>query len=194
LSVSGVDREIRRVALAQGGAIGWRQLLQIGLTPDEIRTRIAQGRLIRVFRGVYLVADPALLTLGREAAALLAIGPASLLSHRSAAAAWGLAARDEKRIDVTVIDRNPRPREGVRIYHVKALAPADIATKSNLRITSPARAMIDFATQASGAELEEAFGEARAKRLVTDAKLNQALQRAPANHPGAALIRHLLRA
>ena len=187
-----MDQQIARVARGQNGTISWRQLRRLGLTPDAIRSRIAQGRLIRVFRGVYLVADPDLLPLGMQAAALLALGPASLLSHRSAAAVWAFASTKGHQVDVTVIDRNPRPRPGVRIHHVAALHSADITAKSHLRITSPARTVIDFATEASDAELEESFGEVRAKRLINDAKLEQALRRAPANHPGAARIRRLL--
>jgi very-short-patch-repair endonuclease len=53
--------------------------------------------------------------------------------------------------------------------------------------------MIDFAAQASSSELADAFGESRGKQLLTDSALNAALGRAPANHPGAAVIRRLTR-
>ncbi len=53
--------------------------------------------------------------------------------------------------------------------------------------------MIDLAAEASAAELAEAFGEARAKRLVTDAELKAALSSLPPNHCGAAIVRRLLR-
>jgi very-short-patch-repair endonuclease len=62
----------------------------------------------------------------------------------------------------------------------------------NLAITTPARTLIDFASQASTSELADAFGEARAKRLITDKKLKAALERAPRNHPGAAIVRAML--
>jgi very-short-patch-repair endonuclease len=103
---------------------------------------------------------------------------------------WGLAEPDPQVIDVTVIGSNPRPRPGVRIHRVKALT--DVTTHSNLRITTVARTLIDFASQASSSELADAFGDARAKRLITDAKLNAALKRTPRNHPGAAVIRRML--
>ena len=38
-------------------------------------------------------------------------------------------------------------------------------------MSAPARALIDFATQATRSELETAFGEARAKHLITEETL-----------------------
>lgn len=179
-----------RLARPQNGVVTWEQLLAAGLTRATIRTLVRRGALIRLFRGVYAVADPALLALAPENAALLSLGDA-VLSHRSTAAIWGIAKRDAREVDVTVIGRTPRPRAGVALHSVNSLHPADIRTRRNLRLTSPARTMIDFAAQASREELESAFGEARGKRLLSDAALNAALARAPMNNPGAAVIRKL---
>jgi very-short-patch-repair endonuclease len=93
-------------------------------------------------------------------------------------------------IDVSVVSCNPRSRKGVRIHRVKQLT--DTTTHQNLKITTPARTLIDFASQASSSELAHAFGEARAKRLITDAKLSAAPGRTPRNHPGAAIVRRML--
>jgi very-short-patch-repair endonuclease len=127
----------------------------------------------------------------RPSAALLSIGESAVLSHRPAAAVWGLAEPNPQVIDVTVIDSNPKPREGVRIHRVKSLT--DISTHQNLKLTTPARTLIDFASQATSSELADAFGDARAKRLITDQKLNAALKRAPRNHPGASIVRAMLK-
>ena len=179
-------------ALTQNGVIGCRQLYAAGLTPDAIRARVAAGRLFHLFHGTYAIADPAVLPLAWETAALLALGPHSFLSHRSAAAAWGLATPDPSTIDVTLVGRRARPRDRLRIHQVAQLDRADTATKSNLRLTSPARAVIEFAAQATSSELERAFGEGRAKQLINDPRLSQALMRFPQNHSGAAIVRHLL--
>ena len=139
-----VARELRRVLRRQNSAIHGRQLRAAGLTRPATRARVVRGALVAVFQDVYVAGDPELLPLARESAALLSLGPASLLSHRSAAAVWGFAVKARDSIDVTVVNSHPRAREGVVIHRVKALAPADITTNSNLRITSPARTMIDF--------------------------------------------------
>jgi very-short-patch-repair endonuclease len=188
----GVAREVMRASRSHNGAIATEELLRAGLTPDAIRARVKRGRLAWQFRGVYIVGDPEMLPLAKQSAALLSLGPTAVLSHRSAAAVWGLAEADPQVIDATIVG-NRRSREGVRLHRVRALDARDITTRENLRITTPARAMIDFAAQASTSELSDAFGEARAKRLLTDAKLSAALKRAPQNHPGAAVVRAMLR-
>jgi very-short-patch-repair endonuclease len=191
----GVDwslaREVRTRSRAHNGAIAVEELRRLGLTRDAIRARVRRGRLVWAFPGVYVVGDPELMPLAMQSAALLSLGDKAVLSHRSAAAIWGLAQPDPQVIDVTLIGANRRGREGVRLHRVKSLT--DTTTHSNLRLTTPARTLIDFASQASSSELADAFGDARAKRLITDAKLNAALKRAPRNHPGAAAVRTMLR-
>jgi very-short-patch-repair endonuclease len=184
-------RSVVRLSRAQNGAVKAEQLHAAGLTRHAILARVKRGRLVPRFRGVYILGDPELLPLASESAALLSLGESAVLSHRSAAAIWGLAQPHPQVIDVTVIGSRPHGREGVRLHYAKTLE--DVTTHSNLKVTTPARTLIDLALQASTSELADAFGEARAKRLLTDAKLSAALRRAPRNHPGAAIVRAMLR-
>jgi very-short-patch-repair endonuclease len=186
-----VEERITNLLRSQNAAITYEQLIAAGLTRGAVRARVARRTLAAVFYRVYVAGDPVMLPLARETAALLSLGDA-VLSHRSAAGVWGITPRDPSAIHVTVVG-NPRARAGVTLHRVSSLHPADIRTRSNLRLTSPARTLIDFAAQASREELDQAFGEARAKRLITDAALEAALGRAPKNHPGAAIIRRRLR-
>lgn len=182
---------IVRLARAQNGAITTAQLHAVGLSRHAIAARIHRGRLVRLFRAVYAAGDPALMPLVRPAAALLSLGDMAFLSHRSAASIWGLAEDDPSMIDVTVVGGAPRPRPGVRLHRVRHLDSQDTGTHRSLRLTSPARALIDFASQANSAELLGAFGDARANGLLTDRALNESLKRAPQNHRGAAIVRGL---
>jgi hypothetical protein len=103
---------------------------------------------------------------------------------------WGLAdAPDERLVHVSLVARSGRPRDGIRIHLVHSLDAKDVCRRHNLRLTSPARTVIDHATDATSSELEHATSEAVAKRLMTDAELDQALGRAPDNHSGAARLR-----
>ena len=165
----------------------------VGLTREAIRARVARGRLVRIFRDVYAAGDPELMPLVRPTAALLALGPASALSHRSAAAIWGLASADPHTVDVTVPGANRRARNGVRVHRVRQLHRADCTVRCKVRVTSLARTLIDFAAQASGSELHQAFGEARAKHRLTDRALRGALRRVAHNHRGAAIVRAMIR-
>jgi very-short-patch-repair endonuclease len=180
------------IAERQNGVVSRRQLLAGGTSADQIRAWLRSGRLHPVHRGVYAVAPPSLLPLAAEAAALLALGPGAVLGHRSAAGLWGLAPPNAGDVDVIVVARWPKSREGVRIHRVKRLDGRDLMTKHNLRLTTPARTVVDFATGATLAEVEYALSEGRALNLITDAKLNGVLNRFPANHPGAAKVRGLL--
>jgi very-short-patch-repair endonuclease len=184
------EEQIARILRSQNAVITYEQLIGAGLTRAAARARIARGALTAVFHRVYVAGDPSMVPLARETAALLSLGDA-VLSHRSAAAVWGVVAPDRDAIHVTV-SGNPRPRLGVRLHHSQ-LHPGDIRTRRHLRLTSPARTMIDFAAQATRGELEAAFGEARANGLLTDAAVRAALDRAPTNHPGAAILRRTMR-
>jgi very-short-patch-repair endonuclease len=158
-----------QVSRAHNGAIAAEELHRAGLSREAIRARVRRGRLVRAFYGVYVVGDPKLMPLALESAALLSRGEDAVLSHRSAAAVWGLAQPDPQVIDVTLIGAHRREREGVQLHRVKSL------------------------TDTTGtSELADAFGEARANRLITDAKLSAALKRTPRNHPGAAIVRRML--
>ncbi|HEY2161856.1 MAG TPA: DUF559 domain-containing protein [Solirubrobacteraceae bacterium] len=182
------------MARGQNGAIDGEQLRAAGLTRSAIRARVGRGRLVRVFRDVYVLGDPELMPLALPTAALLSIGEDAVLSHRSAAAVWRLADPDPGTIDVTLAARKPRPRQGVRVHRVTRLNRADVTTRADVAVTSLARTAIDFAGLATSSECYRAFGEARAKHRLTDPALHAALDRLPRNHRGAAIVRSMLSA
>ena len=190
-----VDREIGRLAGVQRGHLSTEQLFAAGLTMAAIKARVARGFLVRVHHGVYSVGDPSLIPFAAESAAVLALGPGAVLSHRSAAALWGIApaAAVDGVVDVTVIGRRARLRPAVRVHRVTHLESADTRRHANLPLTAPARTLIDFAAGAAHAELTRALAEARVLRLVSDRSLVAALGRAGSRR-GAGAVRALLRA
>jgi predicted transcriptional regulator of viral defense system len=127
-----------RLIRAQNAAVTRRQLLVLGWTSAEIKTRVRRGEWHRRYQGVYIAGDPALLPLAAESAALLSLGPTAVLSHRSAAALWSLADRDPNAVDITVAARSARPRSAVRIHLATSLDTRDIRHRENLALTSPA--------------------------------------------------------
>ncbi len=87
------------------------QLLEAGLTADEIRSRVARGLLHVVVRGVYAVGQRALSPAARYWVAALACGPGALLGGRSVAEFVGVVPLRPSR-SVTVVPRTsnaPRP-------------------------------------------------------------------------------------
>ncbi len=161
-----VDRAVMAVARRQHGAISWTQLTRTGLSAGGVRNRVARGWLRRVHRGVYLV-GPLLAIHSYAMAAVLAAGEDALLSHYPAAVLWGLRPPCDAAIDVTVPGRKARDRPGIRL-HRSHLHPTDRARHQSVPVTSPARTLLDLATQLTQRNLDRATDEARVHRLVTD--------------------------
>jgi hypothetical protein len=99
--------------------VGRGQLMALGFTRREIEGLVKSRRLIRVHQGVYAVGHEALSDRGRMLAALLAAGPGAALSHRTAAYLWKLIPSMPQFIEVTLTDRAPRTRNGLRVHRAE---------------------------------------------------------------------------
>ncbi len=95
--------------------------MELGFAPGQIDRRIATGQLHPIHRGVYAVGHRKLTTRGRWMAAVLAVGPDALLSHRAAAALWDLRPIPGGSIDVTDPNRARHSRKGIRVHHPRGL-------------------------------------------------------------------------
>jgi hypothetical protein len=146
-----IDGRVAWVAARQHGVVAHHQLLGVGLSPGAVQRRVDAGWLHRQHRGVFAVGHPALTDRGRWAAAVLAGGPGAVLSHRSAAALWGLM-REAPTLDITVPGRRRRAQPGV-VLHTGRLATADVTRIDGLPVTSLARTLLDLAEVATVREL-----------------------------------------
>jgi Transcriptional regulator, AbiEi antitoxin len=88
-----MDKAIARLARYQHGIVARRQLLELGLSSDQIGRRVRRGSLHVVQRGVYAVGHSVISVCGRWLAAVLTYGDDAALSHRSAAELWGILPR-----------------------------------------------------------------------------------------------------
>jgi very-short-patch-repair endonuclease len=156
----GPGRRIAALADRQHGVVTRVQLLEVGLTDDGIGRRVEDGRLHRVHQGVYAVGRRTLTTKGRFLAAVVSCGPTAALSHIAAAILWGLLRDRGWRIDVTVPRGGQRRRRGAVIIHRSALPDSDVAIRDGIRVTTPARTLIDLADLLPRRRLERAFDEA----------------------------------
>jgi Protein of unknown function (DUF559) len=69
----------------------------------------------------------------------------AFLSHRSAAALWGLLPAGNGPIEVTVREYGGRNRRaGIRLHRSMILAPSDIARRRGILVTTPARTIFDL--------------------------------------------------
>ena len=129
-------------------------------------------------------------------AALLACGGlhptgAAVLSHRSAAALWGIGTEAGRRLDVTVRRRANLRRPGIKVRTRPSLPASDLTTHHGIPVTTPIRTLIDVATELPEKRLERAVNEADKHDLVDPETLRAALD-PRAGQPGVRPLRALL--
>jgi very-short-patch-repair endonuclease/predicted transcriptional regulator of viral defense system len=186
-----VDGAIAAVAEHQHGVVARGQLADMGIGRRAIGHRMQSGRLHPLHRGVYAVGHRVLSREGRWMAAVLAAGQGAVLSHRSAAALWGLRATARGRVEVTV-PRKLGSRPAIEV-HVSRLADDEIIVLRGIPVTTPPRTLLDLAAVLSARQIERALNEAEVLRLADPTSLGDLLERHP-HRPGAGKIRKLLEA
>jgi hypothetical protein len=170
---------IARLAARQHGNVTRAQLLDLGVGEKAIQYRLRNGLLHQEHRGVYSVGRPARTALERAAAAVLACGPDAALSHQSALALWGLLIWPWRMDVTTPIDRRP-PK--LAAHRSRTLIRADIRTHHGIRVTTPARALLDCAPSLT--RLTRAVNDALRSPYMTLAQLADVVARNP-THAGA---------
>ena len=85
---------VAELAARQWGVVSRAQLRRLAVPGATVDYWVATRRLLVVHRGVYAPGHRALRAEGYRLAAVLACGAGAVLSHRSAAAHWGLLATD----------------------------------------------------------------------------------------------------
>jgi hypothetical protein len=167
------DVLIARSAARQHGVVTVAQLLAAGLDRRAIAYRRRVRRLHLLHRGVYAVGHRPPSPLATAMAAVLACGPEAVLSHRSAAALWRIVPRWPSPTEVARTDRR---QSGT---HVHRSRHADATTHYGIRVTTPARTLVDLADVLNSRQLTRALNEAQVQRLVTPAELTTLLTRYP---------------
>jgi very-short-patch-repair endonuclease len=178
------------VVRRQHGVISRAQLLECGLGPDAIKHRLGNGRLHRLWRGVYAVGRPEVSREGRWMAAILSCGPEAVLSHGSAAALWGLLRRSSG-IDVTVPEGTYRRRPGIRLHRRSGLGVEHRRKVVGIPVTDPTSTLVDLAGSGSDRRLERALNEADRLGLVDLEDLRASVGLLPPR-PGLARLRRML--
>jgi hypothetical protein len=173
------DRRLAEFAAHRHGVVSAAQLDEIGFDEAAIRRRVAAGRLHRLYRGVYAVGHTILPREGRYLAAALACGPQAVVSHRSAAALWGIRPSAAAKFDVTV-PHTSGVRSSARIVIHRPRRPPETTTHDHIPVTTPGQTLADLALGLPRRALEKAVEMAEARRLHVAV---------PAGHPGAQRLR-----
>ena len=170
--------------------VSTRQLIEAGFGPRAIRRRVEGGWLARMHEGVYRVgvfAGP----FGPEMAALLACGERAAISHASGAAVHVLRRRPVALVDVSAVGGSTGRRDGIRAHRIAALDASEVMYVDGIRVTTPARTLLDLAATTSSAGLERLTEEAQVQGIVTRDELLAALRRG-AGRPGVRKLREVV--
>jgi hypothetical protein len=186
-----LDKRLAELAATQHGVVELGQLRILGLSAGGVQHRVSAGRLHRVHRGVYAVGHAVLGREGRWMAAVLACGPGAVLSHRSAAALWGVRFTSRSVIDVTLGRPTRRARPGIEIHRTRTLRPRDTTRHHGVPCTTVARTLLDLAALIDRRSLERACEQAEILRLLDLHALIDVLDRA-AGRRGATALRSVL--
>lgn len=110
-------------------------------------------------------------------AAVLACGPGAYLSHRSAAALWGIRRPSTGPIEVTVLGKSDS-RGGIR-RHSASLPADEVTTAHGIPVTTVPRTLLDLAAGASVDVVESALRESEYLHLHDPLSLPDLLARYP---------------
>jgi hypothetical protein len=122
-------------------------------------------------------------------AAVLACAPGAVLSHRSAAALWGVRAWSGQ-IEVTVPAKGASPT-GIRRHSSRLLPVDEVTVRDGIPVTTVPRTIFDLAAVASTTGVEAALRESEYLQLHDRLSLRDLLERYPGRR-GARVVRTCL--
>lgn len=156
--VDTVETTIARIARSAHGIVTRTQLLEAGITSQQVMDRLHKGALIPVHRGVYRVGHRAPSLEARYMAAVRACGNRAVLSGKAAARLLELFTGTPPDPEVTAPGARRVP--GVRTRRSRGLDRRVITTWRGIPVTTPARTMVDLASRIPLEPLARAFHEA----------------------------------
>jgi very-short-patch-repair endonuclease len=182
-----------RSAERQYGLVTREQLLELGLSLNQIEYRIKTRRLDIAYPGVYRVVGSTLSFHQRAAGACLWLGTTSMVSHVSAGALYRLDGLATEELHLTVVGsvRRGRAHPSIIVHRASSLPNSDRRIVDGIPTTAPVRTLIDVAIGLDAEELLTAFESARRMGLLTSTQVTQLLHRL-SHRPGAAAVRRML--
>ncbi len=174
---TGRDGPIALLADAQHGVVAHWQLTALRYGVGAIRRRLEQARLHRAYKGVYAVGRSRLTARGRWTAAVLAYGPAAMVSHRTAAALLDLRPAGPG-IDLTLPGPGRRSRPPIVAHRTERLDPEERVTIDNIPGTSVPRTILDLASILNRPQLLRVLEQADRSGALNHFSLQRALSRA----------------
>lgn len=160
-------RALAQAAARQRGVVSRQQLRELEFSRGQIERLIRDGWLQSVYRNVYAVGHRHLSDRAHLLAALLSLPSHAFLSHRTAAAVWGLRAVNLHDIETTLPGTGGRRRDGLTVHRTRSEPHADeVRAHGDLRVSSVPRMLVELAVREKPAELGRLVTVAVQKRLL----------------------------
>ncbi len=185
------DSSVAQIAAEQHGLISLEQLVELGIERSTAQKRVEAGTLHRLHTGVYAVGYFRPTQHQRLMAAALTCGPDAVVSHRSAAALWGLRENRLVSIDVTAPNRRGRVPRGIDAHRDGSLTLADRTVLHGIPCTTVPRTLLDFAAAAPIWELRKAISEAEVLQILNHDAVRRLIKRSRGRR-GVARLRMLM--
>lgn len=184
-------RALRAIARRQHGVVTRRQALAAGVSVSAMARAVDRGEWKRLHPGIFVVdraADP----LKSPMAAVVLRAPGrTWVSHRSAAALWGLSVRVPVQPDVTT---TANLRCGRATFHsVKSMPHEDVSTRYGIPCTLPERTIVDLGRIFGRVRLESVVIEALQKKVADPRRLaDRAAALLARGRPGSGALKRIL--
>ncbi|HEX7094752.1 MAG TPA: hypothetical protein VF183_02640 [Acidimicrobiales bacterium] len=188
------DALLRRLADAQLGLVHHDQINKAGLSRGQLQRRVETGVLERVAPRVFRFVGSATSAHQRALAAVLDAGPGAALSHRSAAAWWGIPGHSLEPLHVIRGTKGNRRTSNLATLHdPRLLLPNHVVRSGAIPVTTPSRTLFDLASMVHVERLEHAVDHAIAERLTNARALHVMLDElAKRGRTGIAAMREVL--
>jgi hypothetical protein len=183
------DRRLAELARHQHGVVARWQIEPFGMSAEMIKSRLGRGSLHLLHLGVYGVGHRGLTPDGRLMAAVLAVGAEAVLSHQSAAQAWGILPKAPIEPEVTR-PRRVRGRPGI-VVHRSPLPGDEVTVLDGIPVTTVPRTLVDLAAVVDRRKLERAWNAAEIGERRDRLSVAQILDRHPGRR-GTAALRQLI--
>jgi hypothetical protein len=199
--IDSTDALIGQLATGQYSVASREQLIEAGVAPSLIDSRVKRGRLIPAYPGVYSLGRGIELKHSRWMAAVLACGEGSVLCRHSAADLWGFGTskgqvhvlRGFNRVKLSEVPQ-PSARSGadrLAVHRTRHLPASDCTFVDDIPVTTVERTLLDLARVSGPGQLERWFDEAARLGLI-DLRRLRAVSSAKPGWAGVGRLRELI--
>lgn len=156
---------INQIADSQRQLVSRSEILEVGGSDGAIRWSLANGDWITIQSGVYQIDRRPMDWETKLRAAVLAAGPGSAVSHRSAFRLWGLEGITTEIVELTVPYTHGPVPDGVVVHRTRRSIAVDEV--DGIPVTTVERTFLDCAAILPHLPLAKALDSAIRKNLTT---------------------------